>query len=765
MKKLLLFCLFAASFLALQAVNTIVRKPFIEGRGLRGWQIDSIQICDTATFVYGHFGLGKGTYSSGDLNNYIEIPATGKQYKQKGLLGIPMAPERVEGKGQQVSFTQIFSPIDPDARSINITSADFDGTDAAWYGVWLSPKPSVFPQQMSKLSGNWFAANTVWKAGFYDRKVYWNNLFWNFKILKNAGKTATLELTNKKAKLKLNLTLNNDSSLSIVEGSKKLSLHKTAVYKVSDNSELRTDFAPNDSLTVSGYYQVANPVFSKKAVLFLSDIISSKQLIYPVSVAEDGTFSTKIPLVNSTKVTFSNQLGPMSPLSEVSFLAEPGNHIVLTYRNEAENAVVFGGDNQRLNNELQAFTTANPFFITERMLRDRRQESWSEFATWRTEKSEKMKSAYSIWKSAHSANQKLDMYMQLYLKYAAVSDLAKMFVSTQAKVEPLEFIPALSDTLFYNNRNAVSLPDYLNMLDVVGSLPRKSASNITVDDFVGYLKENSSPTAAELKLFVEADASQKNIKSKEDFDNYKKFIAENKLKLDSLTKKYQMDIMNFRRLRMEEAKKKYALPAGFGNDLAKVREIGNILAPEESTIPAEHLSTMLAGIKNQDLVSLLTKRNDAFSKKLEALKTAKLPQGVNTYTLPDDTKDLLGAIAQKYKGKVVYVDYWATWCGPCKREMPYSELRKADFKGKDVVFVYITGASSPELTWKKMITEIPGEHYKLTETQWKTICEKYQITGIPHYMLIDKNGKTVQENAPRPSSDTELKNAINDLLK
>jgi hypothetical protein len=73
-------------------------------------------------------------------------------------------------------------------------------------------------------------------------------------------------------------------------------------------------------------------------------------------------------------------------------------------------------------------------------------------------------------------------------------------------------------------------------------------------------------------------------------------------------------------------------------------------------------------------------------------------------------------------------------------------------EGKNIVFVYITGPSSPETTWKNMITDIKGEHFRVNADEWNTLCGKFNISGIPHYVLVDKKG-VVAKNNGMPSYD------------
>lgn len=124
---------------------------------------------------------------------------------------------------------------------------------------------------------------------------------------------------------------------------------------------------------------------------------------------------------------------------------------------------------------------------------------------------------------------------------------------------------------------------------------------------------------------------------------------------------------------------------------------------------------------------------------------------------------VMDSIISKYKGKIVFVDFWATWCGPCIAAMQISESVKREFENKDVVFVYITYPSSPRKAWEQKISGIRGEHYYVTEKEWDNLNKTYSFTGIPHYLIFDKSG-IIKHNYHTFMGNKNMKKWIGELL-
>ncbi|MDR0414068.1 MAG: TlpA family protein disulfide reductase [Prevotellaceae bacterium] len=109
-----------------------------------------------------------------------------------------------------------------------------------------------------------------------------------------------------------------------------------------------------------------------------------------------------------------------------------------------------------------------------------------------------------------------------------------------------------------------------------------------------------------------------------------------------------------------------------------------------------------------------------------------------------------------FKGKLVYIDVWAMWCGPCKKELPHLKKLEEEFHGNSgVVFLSVaTDPSRDEQKWRNYVESngMKGVQLFAGDRARKDIIEPYKIAGIPRFILVGRDGRLISVDAPRPSS-------------
>lgn len=129
---------------------------------------------------------------------------------------------------------------------------------------------------------------------------------------------------------------------------------------------------------------------------------------------------------------------------------------------------------------------------------------------------------------------------------------------------------------------------------------------------------------------------------------------------------------------------------------------------------------------------------------------------------PSGQKITFSEVLKQLKGKKIYVDFWASWCEPCLMEMPVSKQLRNNSVYKDVTFVYLALNDKEErwkAAWKKAGVENYRHNYLILNSKDAFFIEKYKISTIPRYMLIDEDGKIVNSNAQKPS-DVNIKRIL-----
>jgi thiol-disulfide isomerase/thioredoxin len=144
---------------------------------------------------------------------------------------------------------------------------------------------------------------------------------------------------------------------------------------------------------------------------------------------------------------------------------------------------------------------------------------------------------------------------------------------------------------------------------------------------------------------------------------------------------------------------------------------------------------------------------------------AALPQPGDApinFTYPDAEGNEISL--SDFVGSVVFVDVWATWCGPCRAEIPYLIDLEEEYRDENVTFIGLSlDKEKDRQVWLDMMEEKGMHGVQLFADGWGGITEDYAINGIPRFMLFDSNGMVADLDAPRPSSD-DIRPALNALL-
>ncbi|GAA3643837.1 hypothetical protein GCM10022397_30920 [Flavivirga jejuensis] len=152
-------------------------------------------------------------------------------------------------------------------------------------------------------------------------------------------------------------------------------------------------------------------------------------------------------------------------------------------------------------------------------------------------------------------------------------------------------------------------------------------------------------------------------------------------------------------------------------------------------------------------VSTSEENNEIITKKYEALKRLSKGQPSPTFENYVNHADGTSSLSD-FKGKYVYIDVWATWCGPCLREVPFLQKVEKQYHRKNIEFVSISiDKEKKRDAWRKMVTdkELGGIQLIADKDFNSDFMLAYDITRIPRFILIDPDGNIISKDAPRPS--------------
>lgn len=659
----------------------------------------------------------------------------------------------------------------------------------------------VFSQLPPHFTGNWInQSNNNWEYGFFEKFAIYDCGFWNYQSVSTDKKGKTdMVLQKGDKKIKLSIKAVDDKQILIKSGKQKfvkfsLMEKEYPVYKSSDKTSFPAPVFRYDSVTIVGYYRNLEKVSQQFGNKFnfipfsvsRFDFLSSDQIKYYADIDSSGRFSLTFPVFDTQElyVDWHRAL--------ISSVVEPGDTLFLFadmsdyVRQESDKDIIeyalrpkqvlFMGDNARINNEMRRYP--HDFDYVNKHDYDSVPDM-DFLKAFETRYNKHIKRLNDYIEANPTVSEKFRFYKWQQEKYNFASDLMQReFVKfgkedTSFQDGYMEYVKenfTLEDEKNYSltREFKIFLNNYIKYYDH----KRISTNSVSSVEIEKRLLENNELTT-ELKIL--ADEMHKEVPNKSDSDStikqhqekfrlcWEKFYSNEKVKETTSTMLKEKRILNSSTvdsLILNPNLKELWIASQYIHWFNQTRESFS-----------EHYKTVLKEkVKNPELLNRIahiqqdykTVANEDYRYKESMKSTGHL----NEYKEADS---LFRELIKPYKGKVIYVDFWGTWCSPCRKNMAYANQLKEKLKGQDVVFMYFA-TRSPEESWKNIIKQLnlTGEnvvHYRLPETQQGMLERKFSVKKFPTYMLINKEGIVVNTDAMDPINMEVAEKQIRDLLK
>ena len=186
-----------------------------------------------------------------------------------------------------------------------------------------------------------------------------------------------------------------------------------------------------------------------------------------------------------------------------------------------------------------------------------------------------------------------------------------------------------------------------------------------------------------------------------------------------------------------------------------------IIKQQSVMVGKTYYEKIISSLSDTNLISSLKNEYEAYFN--DSVQVSPKMELIN------QTGDTLSfeTVIEQHKGKVIYIDFWASWCEPCLRSMPEAKQLREEYKDKGIVFIYLalndTKAKWKEAERKHEINYL-SESYFIANSKTAQILADLNVSTIPRYLLYNKKGKLVHRNAPDPHGKA-IREELNKLLK
>ena len=656
-----------------------------------------------------------------------------------------------------------FEPLPAKTKTFDF----IEGYEQGAFGLSDITDPAIIPS-----SSNWRSTTTGdWVLGLYKDVAVYDNKVWQYS--QKTDKKAVLTDGKDNITIAIGKDKNGEREFTINGKKQHLALITTSTlpdYPIPDTTSFSTEIKEGEA-TLTGYIRNFTPEHIKNNLrleITTHNLATGEiQNEFTTKVDSLGKFEIKIPLLGAQATKILCLYDPKQWGGSAKVILTPnGKYFIVADLNT--NKMMFMGDDARLQNELQTKEALevpyvgwiNGYVSNDSILKvanewksnyDISVKKLSEYAAKHPNVSKRFLDFF------HEKNRFNAAKYILGLKYQAAShtlpEELSGWVEEHSAINPnmpLTLCDDLCTLLRYIRENTTEKNPLMKLLRLKseGFLWLESKGNIKLTD-----EEHTTINKVKEKEKEIANAYLTTKNSKDFYGTLNKInkkYTEYNAALDSIIRKPDF-VTAFHNLVQDGLPhvQRQIVNSEFPDEPIHSIHCSQVLSEymdhDRTPIP-DDLTPMLEDIKVPIYKEIVMRQNDYYKNMLKEKEKA-----VNAVIHPSsdvegltDGKAILDKLVAPYKGKIVYLDIWGTWCTPCKNKLKKSHKLKEELKDYDIVYLYLAN-NSEEDSWKNVIgeynlTEPNCVHYNLPEEQQDAIEQYVELTGYPTYRLIDKQG-------------------------
>ncbi len=696
------------------------------------------------------------------INDNVYLEADGKDYALTGAEGLKIGEEFWMPESGEADIVLKFEPLPSDCSSM-------DFIEPGGWMIMNIRSTSMKPEDIEDTY--WRSEETgEWLIGFTNECVIYEGSFWDIVNQKEDNDTYELTIRDSGIELPVKVGRMKKGKRTIHIGGKAVACTPITTASLPDypQKDERKGIKDNgyregESVTLTGWMKDMPKEEWEKSGEFgisYSNILNGEYEMAYGKLDSLGRFCFEVPLLNSTQVFMDWSRSHLCPV------LEPGKTYFLL-NDFSTGQKLFMGEDVRLQNEL----LTHPYSWDRVDIDDERGEA----------------DAMKVWKDADAVTERqLEELEKLIAEHPCISQRYIDYVKgiyhmnqasgmSQARYYmpdyqfPEEYMNYLR-TEFWQNLStpytlyrdfSVFMRDYMSMLGTVTFLTPEEAVEVLLDlEREGKVTYTDEEREALKKLPAENEKFMKEYENASDEEEKAKLVAEYEARKD-IQIYHNISIRHSNEIRGAlEAKETYESLQMIDSvgcdktlrDIHITRRLYRALDNSRKSLSGKMMELLENEVSLPAARNYILQQNEKYVA-IENRQTAKAESLKSAETVKEmsEGEQILRKLIEPYKGKIILLDIWGVWCGPCRAALAHSQEQYEHFKDYDMVFMYLANRSDEE-KWKNIINEynVTGDnvvHFNLPEAQQSAVENFLKVNAWPSYRLIDQEGNILDINA------------------